>query len=168
MNLQEIWESALGEIKLNISKANYLTWLKDTHIMDIRENTVFLGVPSSFTKEWLENKYQKQILGALFHLNPQIKRIEYVVTTDKNALKKINLQKTKRSSSSPKTSVLDEPLELNIDPETNLNPKYTFENFIVGANNELANAAALAITENLGNKYNPLFIYGGVGLGKTH
>jgi chromosomal replication initiator protein len=168
MNFQELWESALGEIKLNISKANYLTWLKDTFIMGLKEDTIFLGVPSSFTKEWLENKYHKQILSAIYNLNPEIKKIEYVVTTDKNSLKKINLVKAKQSSRSQKSSVLDEQLEFNIDSETNLNPKYTFENFIVGTNNELANAAALAITENLGSKYNPLFIYGGVGLGKTH
>jgi chromosomal replication initiator protein len=168
MNFQELWESALGEIKLNISKANYLTWLKDTFIMDIKGDTIFLGVPSSFTKEWLENKYHKQILSAIFNLNPEIKKIEYIVTTDKNSLKKINIAKNKQSSHSQKSSVLDEQLEFNIDSETNLNPKYTFENFIVGTNNELANAAALAITENLGSKYNPLFIYGGVGLGKTH
>jgi chromosomal replication initiator protein len=168
MNFQELWESALGEIKLNISKANYLTWLKDTFIMDLKGDTIFLGVPSSFTKEWLENKYHKQILSAIYNLNPEIKKIEYIVTTDKNSLKKINLVKIKQSSRSQKSSVLDEQLEFNIDSETNLNPKYNFENFIVGTNNELANAAALAITENLGSKYNPLFIYGGVGLGKTH
>jgi chromosomal replication initiator protein len=168
MNFQELWESALGEIKLNISKANYLTWLKDAFIMDLKGDTVFLGIPSSFTKEWLENKYHKQILSALYNLDPEIKKIEYVVTTDKNSLKKINITKAKQSSRSQKSSILDEQLEFNIDSETNLNPKYTFENFIIGTNNELANAAALAITENLGSKYNPLFIYGGVGLGKTH
>ncbi|MDD3098565.1 MAG: chromosomal replication initiator protein DnaA [Candidatus Pacebacteria bacterium] len=168
MNFQELWESALGEIKLNISKANYLTWLKDAFIMDLKGDTVFLGIPSSFTKEWLENKYHKQILSALYNLNPEIKKIEYIVTTDKNSLKKINITKAKQSSRSQKSSILDEQLEFNIDSETNLNPKYTFENFIIGTNNELANAAALAITENLGSKYNPLFIYGGVGLGKTH
>ncbi|MDD3487834.1 MAG: chromosomal replication initiator protein DnaA [Candidatus Pacebacteria bacterium] len=168
MDFQELWESALGEIKLNISKANYLTWLKDAFIVDFKESTIFLGVPSNFTKEWLKNKYNKQILGALCNLEPTIKQIEYIVTTDKTALKKISQVKKKQSIQSKKTSVLDEPLEFNIDPDTNLNPKYTFENFIVGTNNELANAAALAITENLGSKYNPLFIYGGVGLGKTH
>lgn len=168
MEPKELWEAALGEIKLNISKANYLTWLKDTFIADVKNDVIFLGVPSSFTKEWLENKYHKQILHALYNLNPQIKKVEYVVTTNKDSLKKIETKKTKRSSSLSKTSVLDEQLEFNIDPETNLNPKYLFENFIVGANNELANAAALAVVENLGKKYNPLFIYGGVGLGKTH
>jgi chromosomal replication initiator protein len=168
MNIKELWEAALGEIKLNISKANYLTWLKDTFILDVKDDTVFIGVPSSFTKEWLENKYHKQILHALYGLDPKIKKIEYLVTTNKNSLKKIETKKTKRSSTISKLSVLDEQLEFNIDSETNLNPKYLFENFIVGTNNELANAAALAVVENLGKKYNPLFIYGGVGLGKTH
>ncbi len=168
MDIKELWEAALGEIKLNISKANYLTWLKDTFILDLKEETVVIGVPSSFTKEWLENKYHKQILRALYNLNPRIKKIEYLVTTNKDSLKKIETKKTKRSSTISKSSVLDEQLEFNIDPETNLNPKYLFENFVVGTNNELANAAALAIIENLGKKYNPLFIYGGVGLGKTH
>jgi chromosomal replication initiator protein len=167
MNIQELWEAALGEIKLNISKANYLTWLKDTLILDIKEDTVFLGVPSNFTKEWLENKYHKEILRALYNIDSKIKKIEYLVTTNNDSLKKIEIKKIKHSSSL-KSSALDEQLELNIDPETNLNPKYTFENFVVGTSNELANAAALAITENLGSKYNPLFIYGGVGLGKTH
>jgi chromosomal replication initiator protein len=168
MNIKELWEAALGEIQLNISKANYQTWLKDTFILDIKDGTVFIGVPSSFTKEWLENKYHKQILHALYGLDSKIKKIEYSVTTNKDSIKKIETRKTKRSSTISKSSVLDEQLELNIDSETNLNPKYLFENFVVGTNNELANAAALAVIENLGKKYNPLFIYGGVGLGKTH
>lgn len=168
MDIHELWKAALGEIKLNISKANYLTWFKDTFIIDIKENTVFLGVPSNFTKEWLENKYHKQIFNAIYNLNSQIKKIEYVVTTDEKTLKKIKLEKKKYTRQREKTSVFDEQLEFNIDSQTNLNPKYTFENFVVGTNNELAHAAAFAVTENLGNKYNPLFIYGGVGLGKTH
>jgi len=168
MNIKELWEAALGEIQLNISKANYQTWLKDTFILDVKDGTVFIGVPSNFTKEWLENKYHKQILHALYGLDSKIKKIEYLVTTNKDSLKKIETRKTKRSSTISKSSVLDEQLELNIDSETNLNPKYLFENFVVGTNNELANAAALAVVENLGKKYNPLFIYGGVGLGKTH
>ena len=168
MNIQELWEAALGEIKLNISRANYLTWLKDTFIVGFKEGTISLGVPSSFTKEWLENKYHKQILHALYSLDPKIKKVEYLVTTNGDSIKKIETKKTKRSSSVLRSSVLDEQLEFNIDSDTNLNPKYTFENFVIGTNNELANAAALAVTENLGEKYNPLFIYGGVGLGKTH
>ncbi len=139
MNIKELWEAALGEIQLNISKANYQTWLKDTFILDIKDGTVFIGVPSSFTKEWLENKYHKQILHALYGLDSKIKKIEYLVTTNKDSLKKIETRKTKRSSTISKSSVLDEQLELNIDSETNLNPKYLFENFVVGTNNELAN-----------------------------
>ncbi|MDD5545097.1 MAG: chromosomal replication initiator protein DnaA [Candidatus Paceibacterota bacterium] len=175
MDYKELWEAVLGEIKLNISKANYLTWFKDTFIIDAKEDSVLLAVPSSFAKEWLENKYHKEILRALYNLNPKIKTIKYQVNSDRNSLEKIKIKKRKNSLSfSPSqefSQELDEQLnfsEFNIDPETNLNPKYSFENFVVGTNNELAHAAALAVTENLGKKYNPLFIYGGVGLGKTH
>ena len=88
MNIQELWEAALGEIKLSISKANYLTWLKDSFIVDFKGSTIFLGVPSSFTKEWLENKYHKQILHALYSLDPKIKKVEYLVTTNGDSIKK--------------------------------------------------------------------------------
>ena len=128
MNIQELWKAALGEIKLNISKANYLTWLRDTFIVDFKEGTISLGVPSSFTKEWLENKYHKQILHALYGLDPKIKKVEYLVTTSGDSIKKIETKKTKRSSSVSRSSVLDEQLEFNIDSDTILNPKYSFEN----------------------------------------
>ncbi len=170
MDLKELWKAALGEIKLNTSRANFLTWFKGTFLVDMKEDTVYLSVPSNFAKEWLENKYQKSILQALHHLDERIKKIKYIVATNEQSLEKIkkirkSTQKTKRNS------LLEEQLnfpEFSVDAETNLNPKYTFENFIVGSNNELAHAAALAVTKNPGSKYNPLFIYGGVGLGKTH
>jgi len=169
MDSKELWKAALGEIQLNISKANFLTWFKDTFIAEQKGRIIYIGVPSNFAKEWLENKYHKTILQALNHLNPEILKVSYVVSQNNSSLEKI--KKARSSQQHKEKSILDEQLnfqEFAIDPETNLNPRYTFESFVVGSNNELAHAAALAVTENLGSKYNPLFIYGGVGLGKTH
>ena len=170
MNLKELWKAALGEIKLNISRANFLTWFKGTFLVNLKEDTAYLGVPSNFAKEWLENKYHKNILQALSHLDKNIKKVVYVVTTNSKSLEKI--KRIRKSAHRERNNpFLEEQLnfpEFSIDTETNLNPKYTFENFIVGANNELAQAAALAVSKNPGTRYNPLFIYGGVGLGKTH
>ena len=170
MDPRELWKAALGEIQLNISKANFLTWFKDTFIIEQKDNIVSIGVPSNFAKEWLENKYHKTILQALNHLNPNILKVEYIVSEGNHTLEKIKKARSSRKQTKPEP-IIEEQLnfqELSIDPDTNLNPRYTFETFIVGSNNELAHAAALAVTENLGSKYNPLFIYGGVGLGKTH
>jgi len=169
MDSKELWKAALGEIQLNISKANFLTWFKDTFIAEQKSKTIYIGVPSNFAREWLENKYHKTILQALNHLNPEILKVDYIVSQNNPSLEKI--KKARGSRQHEEKLILDEQLnfqEFAIDPETNLNPRYTFESFIVGSNNELAHAAAEAVTENLGSKYNPLFIYGGVGLGKTH
>ena len=172
MTLKELWKAALGEIKLDISQANFLTWFKDTFIVDKKDTTVYLGVPSNFTKEWLENKYNKYILEALNHLDNNIRRIKYVVATNTKEVEKIQKAKTTaRRKPKNKNIITEDQLnfpEFSVDSTTNLNPKYTFDTFIVGAHNELAQAAALAVTKSPGTRYNPLFIYGGVGLGKTH
>jgi len=169
MNLNELWQAALGEIELNISRANFLTWFKNSAIVDKKNDVVFIATPSNFTKEWLQNKYHKYILRALRNLSPDVKQIKYIVSSEisPSVVKIAPKPKPERVIN----TLIDEQLnfpEFNIDPETNLNSKYTFETYVVGANNELAQAAALSITQNIGAKYNPLFIYGGVGLGKTH
>ena len=166
MDLHELWKAALGEIGLQISKANYKTWLANTSIVDKKNGVVIVAVPNSFTKEWLENKYHKFILRSLRNIESEIKEVTYQIKPNyiKEELK--DKKQTKEDE-----LIIHEQLdfaELNVDVETNLNPRYTFDNFIVGPSNELAHAAASAIVKNLGNKYNPLFIYGGVGLGKTH
>ncbi|MGC8851739.1 MAG: chromosomal replication initiator protein DnaA [Minisyncoccia bacterium] len=168
MDNQELWKAALAEIQLNISKANFLTWFKDTFIIRREKDLVVIGVPSNFAKEWLTNKYHKTILQALNHLDNSITKITYEIALINNNNKIKNISKTQKNT---EDSLIDTQLkfqEFTLDPETNLNPRYTFKNFIIGSNNELAHAAALAVTENPGSKYNPLFIYGGVGLGKTH
>src|SRR3989344_4406601 len=162
MEAEKLWQSVLGEIELQISRAKYLTWLKDSKIISQEENAILIALPNNFVKEWVENKYHKMILGTVRSFNETIKKIDYVVHTQAIDLtrinKKINQEIQKQTSFS----------ELRVDPETNLNPRYTLDSFIVGSSNELAYAAILSVIKEVGKKYNPLFIYGGVGLGKTH
>ncbi|KKS92962.1 MAG: Chromosomal replication initiator protein DnaA [Parcubacteria group bacterium GW2011_GWE2_43_12] len=156
MTNQELWRSALGELELLISKANFTTWFKSTSIASFENGRVIVSVPNAFTKAWLENKYHTFIMKALQNISGNtIKDISYQVelvtveAVDKPASIKIT---------SPSESVMS----------FGLNPRYTFSTFIVGKSNELARAAALAVADNPGQVYNPLFLYGGVGLGKTH
>lgn len=166
MDLQELWQAALGEIELQISKANFKTWLQNTSIVDKKNGMVTIGVPNGFTKEWLENKYHKFILRSLRNIESEIKEVAYQIKPNQTKEDK-NDKKQFKENGLVDNKQLDFA-ELNVDALTNLSPRYAFDNFIVGPSNELAHAAALAVAENLGKKYNPLFIYGGVGLGKTH
>lgn len=168
MNPKELWQTILGEIELNISKANFITWFKNTNIHSQKEGVVTISVPNGFTKEWLENKYNKLIFRALRNNSPDVKEIKFIIGD--GMLNVFQYQKQiaalEEKIALPKEQLAFEENTLN--KETNLNPKYTFGNFIVGSFNELAQAAGKAITKHIGTLYNPLFIYGGVGLGKTH
>jgi chromosomal replication initiator protein len=162
MTNQELWQTVLAQVQLNISQANFATWFKNTEISCQKEGRAIVSVPNLFVKEWLENKYNKPILKILHGLNEEIKDIEYVVG-------KIGLKTVKRPAFTlPEETNQLEFLELKVNRETNLNPRYTFDSFVVGPFNELPHAAAIAVSKNPGSVYNPLFIYGGVGLGKTH
>jgi len=164
MNKEELWQALLAQIQFNISKANFATWFKNTGVFSKKGGEVVISVPNNFSKEWLENKYNKLIFKILHSLDEEIKEVKYNV--DRPGLK------TKEASASLAGSWLEAPQlefqEFKVNKETNLNPRYTFENFIVGPFNELPQAAAWAVAQNPGAVYNPLFIYGGVGLGKTH
>ena len=161
MNKEELWQAVLAQIQLNISQANFATWFKDTNVISYKDGEVLISVPNSFAKEWLENKYGKTIFKIVYTLDKEIKEVKY--TLGKSELKTI------RKASAPMPTVGQlEFEEFKINKETNLNPKYTFESFVVGPSNELAHAAAWAVAKKPGLVYNPLFIYGGVGLGKTH
>lgn len=164
MILQELWQTVLGEVELNISKASFITWFKDTKITSKKDGAVVISAPNGFTKEWLENKYNKLILKILRNNSADIKEVKFVIGKEEQLN---NSQKETVQIPNIIGSQLDFQ-EFAINKETNLNPKYTFDNFIVGSFNELAQAAGRAVTKNLGTLYNPLFIYGGVGLGKTH
>lgn len=162
MTNEELWQTVLAQIQLNISPANFATWFKNTEIVSQKNGIANVSVPNSFVREWLENKYNKQILKVLYNIDDTIKEVNYIV--GKSALKNI----IKPAIAPIEVNDQLDFQELKIDKETNLNPKYIFDSFIVGPFNELPHAAACAIAENPGFVYNPLFIYGGVGLGKTH
>ncbi len=161
-NIRQVWNNALNEIELNISRANFTTWFKNTSLIKEEEGIVYLGVPSGFVQEWLSNKYHKFILKSLRGISENIRGVEYVIIA-KNEKKEPSFIIEKI----PETKEL--PLQdLYINKEDNLNPKYTFESLVVGPFNELAYSAAQAVYKTPGIAYNPLFIYGKTGLGKTH
>ena len=163
MTKDELWQATLAQLQFKISPANFATWLKNTFILSNKEEVLFVSFPNNFSKEWLENKYNKIIYHIIRGLDIEVKEIKYTVDT---------LAKPKQSSPRPSPRIpADSQLEfqeLKVNRSTNLNSKYTFDNFIVGSFNELAHAASLAIVKNPGVIYNPFFVYGGVGLGKTH
>jgi chromosomal replication initiator protein len=161
MEKEEIWQAVLAQIQLMTSPANFATWFKNTKISSFQNGKVIISVPNSFVKEWLQQKYSKTIFKILKGLNAEVKELEYQV--EKSGLKVFE----KREYEIPESNQLYFR-EIEIDKKTSLNPKYTFSNFVVGSFNELAHAAAMAVVKNPGQIYNPLFVYGGVGLGKTH
>lgn len=161
MNTKELWQGALAEIELSLSRANFSTWFKNTTIVKFDDGTIYLGVPNEFVKDWLVTKYHSFILKTLRDLNDHVRTVEYCIT-------KTSDQPKKEVEVGPSEKQPFSRLPFNDVREDGLNPKYTFQNFIVGPFNELAYAAAQAIVNHPGAQYNPLFIYGGTGLGKTH
>ncbi len=154
---KELWENALVELELTISRPNFNTWFKDTHLIRVDDGVAYLGVPSQFARDWLSTKFHKDILRSLRGLSDTIRNVEYVISRSP----KKNTEEVQR----PQGAEL--PLE-TIHSKTNLNPRFTFSSFIVGPFNELAYAAAQAVIRKPGIAYNPLLIYGPTGLGKTH
>ncbi|MCH7529674.1 chromosomal replication initiator protein DnaA [Patescibacteria group bacterium] len=167
MDNKQLWENVLVDIELNISKANFSTWFKDTHITKFDAGVVYLNVPNEFVKDWLFNKYHKFIVKALRGFSEGVRGLEYVIKKDEK-------KKDESLGSDIKSGTVIQingelPLQdYYINKNDNLNPRYTFDTFVVGAFNELAHAAAQAIVQKPGIAYNPLFIYGNVGHGKTH
>ena len=157
---KQLWENVLVDVELSISKANFSTWFKDTAIVKQEEGVIFVGVPNQFVKDWLSTKYHKFILKTLRSFSDSVRGLEYVIVRDRQ----------KQQSEMPRIiqSAAELPLELYINKNDNLNPRYTCDTFVVGPFNNLAYAAAQAIIQKPGIAYNPFFIYGGTGRGKTH
>jgi chromosomal replication initiator protein len=162
VDIKKLWDSVLVEVELNISKANFAMWFRETHIIKIEDGIIYLSVPNIFVKDWLLNKFHKFIIRCIRN-TMEVRNIEYVIS--KNDQK--HPEKQQKVVYFNPTSEL--PLaDYYINKDDNLNPRYTFETFVVGPFNELAFAAAQAVAKKPGSSYNPLFLYGDTGRGKTH
>lgn len=163
MNNQQLWQAILGSLEISLSKANFNTWFKNTAIIERGNDYIIVSVPSAFNRDWIAAKYHHEMLKSLKTIAPEIKEIKYQLGGHNQ------VQQTTQTHTQAKTEAKNHPFVPN-QPSApgSLNPKYTFETFIIGKNNELAHAASIAVAKNHGQQYNPLFIYGGVGLGKTH
>ncbi|MDQ2933287.1 MAG: chromosomal replication initiator protein DnaA [bacterium] len=161
-DFSKMWQTALIEIESAVSQANFSTWFKDIRILREDEGIVYLGVPNSFTHEWLQKKFHNSILRILRQMNENVRALEYVIVKEESS-------GSSSKKEAPIAPTLAMPLQdFYINKEDNLNPRYTFETLIVGPFNELANAASQMVVKAPGHSYNPLFIYGQTGRGKTH
>ncbi len=171
MIAENAWKATLGELELQMTKATFNTWLKDTMLLQHKDNTFVVGVRNAYAKDWLENRLRDTILRTLAAIVAGPVEIQFMVWTDEvPAAEPVAEEATSPSLSrngSRKTAV-NAPELLPPTQNSYLTRRFTFSTFVVGPSNRLAHAAALSVAEHPGQTYNPLFIYGGVGLGKTH
>jgi chromosomal replication initiator protein len=160
-NISDLWNKALEELEEKVSKPSFDTWLKATKAEMIKDDTIIITAPNEFARDWLENRYLKVISETLQNITGAKLKVkilipENLVSNDKESIAKI-------------AKIPTNTIETNEGiPKNMLNPKYTFNTFVIGTGNRFAHAASLAVAEAPAKAYNPLFIYGGVGLGKTH
>lgn len=152
---QKQWEAILSIIELETSSVSFNTWFKDTELLNIEETTLIISVKNEFTKEILNTRYLELIRNSALQVLNKEYAIKFVLPNEQNNLEQKAIKKTEQ---------LQDPLNY----PSNLNPRYVFDSFVVGNSNRMAHAAALAVAEAPAKAYNPLFLYGGVGLGKTH
>lgn len=161
MDNKKLWDGVLVEMELTLSKPNFNTWFKDTFIVKQENGTVHLGVPNTFVQDWLSSKFHNTILKTLRTLSGNIQSLHYVISKEE--------MREKAFAEKPQPVTRELPIaDTYINKEDNLNPRYTFDTFVVGPFNEFAYAASQAVIKKPGIVYNPLFIYGGTGHGKTH
>lgn len=157
--IQKMWDKALSNIETKLSKPSFETWLKSTKALALDDDTLFISAPNEFSRDWLESRYAQLIVDTLYEITGENMKVK-IVTSEPEADLKNNPPKKIEDK---KLSVQDENSSSHM-----LNPKYVFDTFVIGTGNRFAHAASLAVAEAPAKAYNPLFIYGGVGLGKTH
>jgi chromosomal replication initiator protein len=164
MNSQTAWQAAVGQLQMEMSKASFETWVRSTEVLKYEDDTFTIGVQNAYARDWLEKRLTSSICRILSGLMEGTQKVEFVVhhkEYDEQPAEEAEAPKAQITFSTP----------ININPpagSTAMNSRYTFDNFVVGASNRLAHAACMAVAENPAHAYNPLFLYGGVGLGKTH
>ena len=171
MDAKQVWRAALGELQVSLSPANFETWLRDTQLVDVDDQRFRIAVPNGFAKDWLETRYRSLISQTLARIVGYSVQVEFIVgatnghggaTADSNGATPAGHGEPQQRPARGRAASAARAAT------TNINPRYTFANFIVGSANRLAHAASLSVAERPGHAYNPLFLYGGVGLGKTH
>lgn len=170
---EDLWQAVLGEIELSISRGNFVTWFKNTRLLRHKDGVFVVGVPNVFIKQQLERKYNDLVLEMLAKNGVTPDQVEYKIhsgigQTRKNIDEPVILANPGPASPSNTNQSQQTTTPLTHSYRQGLNERYTFDNFIVGSGNELAYAACQGIAQNPGSKYNPLYLYGGVGIGKTH
>ncbi|HYO43471.1 MAG TPA: chromosomal replication initiator protein DnaA [Candidatus Limnocylindrales bacterium] len=165
MDAKQVWRAALGELQVSLSPANFETWLRDTHLVEVDDQRFRIAVPNGFAKDWLETRYRSLISQTLARVVGYSVQVEFVVANAGEA--QVQAATVAPAPVRLEASRVGAP-EGQAAGATYLNARYTFSNFIVGSANRLAHAASLSVAERPGHAYNPLFLYGGVGLGKTH
>lgn len=169
LNNKTIWKNVLTKIELSISKANFNTWFQETGLKEVKKNGVaVITVPNQFVKNWLGEKFNQLIIKNLIEVEPIIKKVEYLIEKNPNSNKKGSPRaKKEKDTTSYKENLTFQADQTNL--ATNLNKKYTFDNFVVGSFNEVAYAAAQAVIKKIDDViYNPFTVYGNTGYGKTH
>jgi chromosomal replication initiator protein len=162
LDTKQLWENTLTNIELSISPASFKMWFGETHIVRIEDGVVFVGVPNQLTKEWVSERFGKLVLKTIRGFIDTIRGVEYVVSRE-------SARRTPEKVSVEPKNESELPLaDYYINRSDNLNPRYTFDTFVIGPFNELAYTAGQVVVKNPGIAYNPLFIYGETGRGKTH
>lgn len=159
-NLKQLWEKTLNIIKGEMSEVSFNTWIKSCEPISISSDTIKISVPNSFTQDILEKRYKDLVANSIKAICSKLYNIEFLIASD--------LQPQEKSNSQNNIREKQKVIVVNDEMSTTLNPKYTFDSFVIGNSNRFAHAASLAVAESPAKAYNPLFIYGGVGLGKTH
>ncbi|MGH7241084.1 MAG: chromosomal replication initiator protein DnaA [Candidatus Saccharimonadales bacterium] len=167
-----LWQAVLGEIELSVSRGNFMTWFKNTELVSVSDEAVVVAVPNIFIKQQLERKYSELMTDVLKKNGIENSTITYKITSAATSRKSeeepVLVTPTSPQQGNSPTLTRQASIGLAHSYRQGLNERYTFDNFIVGSGNELAFAACQSIAVNPGTKYNPLFLYGGVGIGKTH
>ena len=172
VDTDRLWQAVLGDLEISLSRGNFITWFKNTSLLKTENATIVIGVPNIFIKSQLENKYSNLLREVFIRHDFPVESIIYKIHTPtaQQPTETSPAETTSTPRSQQSSLIGPSPIKspLTQDYRRGINKAYTFDNFIVGSGNEMAYAACQAVAAEPGTKYNPLFLYGGVGIGKTH
>jgi chromosomal replication initiator protein len=158
MKPDQAWQATLGQLQMEMPKATYNTWVRDTEMLAYEDGSFIIGVQNAYARDWLQSRLHSTVTRLLTGIMGRSVEVRFVVWQKNNGHEKIELEE-----------IFDNPTPADPPPQNiTLYGRYTFDSYVVGASNRLAHAASLAVAERPAGAYNPLFLYGGVGLGKTH